>query len=153
MTSVKPKKRVFRTPKQLLQWVLKSLNAHISKYWFSQNGVFVWLAWVVPGLLGVFLSVFECFWVFLSVFECFWVKKKIVELFLRALNGSWPKKKRVFVDFWPKNNMVPIILGTIAELLAAFWSMNDVCEAQKMSKTAFTLGFEIVKSSYLTVFI
>ena len=34
--------------------------------------------------------------------------------------------------------MVPIILGTIAELLAAFWSMNDVCEAQKMSKTAFT---------------
>ena len=61
MTSVKPKKRVFRTPKQLLQWVLKSLNAHISKVLFSQNGVFVWVARVVRGMLGVFLSVFECF--------------------------------------------------------------------------------------------
>ena len=64
MTSVKPKKRVFRTPKQLMGF--ESLNAHISKYLFSQNGVFVWLARVVPGLLGVFLS-----GVFLSVFECF----------------------------------------------------------------------------------
>ena len=44
-------------------------------------------------------------------------------------------------------------MGTISELLAAFWSMNDVCEAQKMSKTAFTLGFEIVKGSYLTVYL
>ena len=59
MTSVKPKKRVFRTPKQLLQWVLKSLNAHISKYLFSQNEAVVWVTRVVPGILGVCLSMFE----------------------------------------------------------------------------------------------
>ena len=59
MTSVKPGKRVFRTPKQLLQWVLKSLNAHISKYLFSQNGAVVWVIRVVPGILGVCLSMFE----------------------------------------------------------------------------------------------
>ena len=59
MTSVKPKKRVFRTPKQRLQWVLKSLNAHISKYLFSQNGAVVWVIRVVPGILGVCLSMFE----------------------------------------------------------------------------------------------
>jgi len=59
MTSVKPKKRVFRTPKQLLQWVLKSLNAHISKYLFSQNGAVVWVIRVVPGIVGVCLSMFE----------------------------------------------------------------------------------------------
>ena len=32
------KKTCFRMPKQLLQEVLESLNAHISKYLFSQNG-------------------------------------------------------------------------------------------------------------------
>ena len=59
MTSVKLQKRVFRTPKQLLQWVLESLNAHISKYLFSQNGAVVWVIRVVPGILGVCLSMFE----------------------------------------------------------------------------------------------
>ena len=86
---------------------------------------------------------------FLSVFES---PKLILSYLEGPSEGFWPKN-RCLVNFWPKNNMVPIILGTISELLAAFWSMNDVCEAQKMSKTAFTLGFGIVKSSYLTVFI
>ena len=48
-------------------------------------------------------------------------------------------------------------LGAIAELLAVLWSINDVCEAQKMcfsdAKTAFTMGFEIFKRSYLKIFI
>ena len=61
MTSVKPKKRVFRTPKQLLQWVLKSSNAHISKYLFSQNGAVVWVTRVVPGILGPLIEGFSCF--------------------------------------------------------------------------------------------
>ena len=28
--------------------------------------------------------------------------------------------------------MVQIILGTIAELLAVFWSMHDICKDQKV---------------------
>ena len=151
MTSVKPKKRVFRTPKQLLQWVLKSLNAHISKYWFSQNGAFVWLAWVVPGLLGVFLSVFECFWVFLSVFECFWVflsvfecfwvKKKKIELFWRASNGSWPKKKTGLCRFLTQKQHGPNHSGD------HFWTFGSILEYEwrlwspKNVQNSFYTGF------------
>ena len=47
--------------------------------------------------------------------------------------GSKRAKK---TDFWsifgPKTTWPQIILGTIAELLAVVWSMNDVCDAQKM---------------------
>ena len=35
------------------------LNAHISKYLFSQNGAVVWVTRVVPGILGVCLSMSE----------------------------------------------------------------------------------------------
>jgi len=59
--------------------------------------------------------------------------------------------------FGPKTTWSQIILGTITELLAVLWSMNDVCEAQKTcfsdAKTAFTMGFEIFKRSYLKIFI
>ena len=50
----------FGRQNSFLQWVLTSLNAHISKYLFSQNGAVFWVTRVVPGILEVCLSMFEC---------------------------------------------------------------------------------------------
>ena len=141
----------FSDAKQLLRWVLESLNAHISNCLFSQNGAFVWLAWVVPGLLGaffecfwVFLSVFECFWVFLSVFECFWVPKTQFWAIWKGLPKGFGQKTRFLVIFWPKN-MVPNRSRDHCWTLTLLWSMNDVYEAPKMcfsdAKNSFYNGF------------
>ena len=137
MTSVKPKKHVFWAREQLLHWVLESLNAHISKYWFSRNWVFAWLARVVPSLLGVFLSVFECFWVFLSVFECFWVflsPNKQCWAILKGFKGVLAKKKRVLSIFDPKTTWSQIILVTIAEFWQHFGAWMTSVKPKKWPK-------------------
>ena len=101
----------------------------------------------------MFLGVFGCFWVFLSVFE---PKKHNFELFGRAFRRGLAKKTGDW-SFFGSKTWSQIILGTIAELLAVLWSINDVCEAQKTcfsdAKTAFTMSFEIFKRSYLKIFI
>ena len=89
-----------------------------------------------------------------SVFE---PKTPIVSYFEGGSKGGLAKKPDCWSIFGPKTTWSQIILGTIAELLAVVWSMNDVCEAQKTcfsdAKTAFTMGFEIFKRSYLKIFI
>ena len=89
---------------------------------------------VVSGIWGVFLSGFEYFRVFfkmvLSVFE---PKKTSLSYLKEAPKGFLAKKTGFWSIFWPKNNMAQIILGTIAGLLAVFWSMTSV----KTKKCAF----------------
>ena len=71
--------------------------------------------------------------------------------------GFWPKNPGFGHFLAQKQHGPKIFLGTIAELLAVLWSINDVCEAQKTcfsdAKTAFTMGFEIFKRSYLKILI
>ena len=83
---------------------------------------------------------------FLSVFDT--PKTTLVTPKRDHYNGFWS-------IFGPKN-MVPNHSRTNAELLEVIWSMHDVCEAQKMcfsdANTAFIMGFEIFKRSYLKIF-
>ena len=69
---------------------------------------------------------FRCF---LGVFE---PKTPSLSYFEGGSKGGFGQKNRFLVNFWPQNNMVPNHSRDIAELLAVVWSMNDVCEAQKM---------------------
>ena len=79
-------------------------------------------------------------------------KNPILSYFEGPPPGFWPKNPGFGQFLAQKQHGPKIFLGTIAELLAVLWSINDVCEAQKTcfsAKPAFTMGFAIFKRSYL----
>ena len=59
MTSVKPKKRVFSDAKTAFTMGFEIFKRSYLKIFISQNGAVVWVTRVVPGILGVCLSMFE----------------------------------------------------------------------------------------------
>ena len=84
---------------------------------------------------------FRCF---LGVFE---PKTPILSYFEGGSKGVLAKKPDFWSIFGPKTTWSQIILGTIAKLLAVVWSMNDVCEAQKMCFLD-TLNLKIDSNDY-----